>query len=279
MSLSYLPLVTAILSALLGYFFGQRTKKTERVIQYSQDNIKEIYSPMYHQLLEIFNEYLTSIERENLLDIFFKKHLAPDTTIFKLGNVELLDVFYELSQKYSKFKSIRDNSIWKDFWLALENDLYLKVKEEYRSLNSLVYHEFKWQQHILNKPYWLKSYFELMKFLFETSKGTVVALTLMVYISGFLKLFGNDLLPADFFKLSFMFLGMSLTIMISLVVPNIPYISLSTGSKKNSFGRLILKKMVPKLLDWWDKLFLLKHTNDYRKVPKMYDKNNIEGKM
>jgi len=268
----YLPVVAAVLSATLGYGFGVRTKKNDRLIQFTQENLKEVYSPMYHEMKKLVSDSLTYKFREELLDAFFKKYLSSDTSIYKLGNLELLDSFYELSNKYRQFKKIREEELWKEFWWEFENNLFYKVEEGYRNSTNLLYRDFKWQQYIQTKPYWMKAYFESMKFLFVTAKGLNAISFLLVYFSGCSELFGLGIFPEDFWKLSLFILGLSILATTLLLLPNAHYNSLSSNSK-DSFIRLVMKKLFPKMLVKWDRLFIKK---DYDKVPKMHEKQLFE---
>lgn len=268
----YLPVAAAMLSATLGYMFGIRTKKNDRLVQFTQENMKEVFSPMYHEMRRIISDSVKSRDREQLLDKFFEKYLANDTSIYKLGNLELVDTFYELSDSYGQFKQLRDEGPWKEIWWEFENNLFGKVEEGYRNSTNLLYRDFNWQQYIQTKPYWQKFYFESMKFLFETVKGINVISALLVYFSVFFKLLGLVLFPNDFWKFCLMILGMSLVTSLLLIMPNIQYITLTSNSK-DSFSRKIMRKRFPKILAKWDRLFIKK---DYKTVPKMYEKKLFE---
>lgn len=275
MTTNYIPVIAACVAAILGYFFGQRTKKHDRVIQFSLDSVKEIYSPMYHELKDITHSSLPPKERELKIDAFFLKHLSSNTQIYKLGNVEIFDLFYELSNKYMAFKESRDENIWRDFWVSFENEFYFRIKDEYDNLTNLIYHEFKWQQFILNKPYWLKSYYEVMRFLLETFKGILVVLALIAYFTGAFELFKIGLFPKDTFKLCTLLFFMSSVIFTILVMLNLQYINLSAKKRKNSFSRNFMKKFLPRFLTWWDNFLMQKGNNDLSKVPKMFDKKDV----
>ncbi|MGZ9583810.1 hypothetical protein [Paenibacillus marinisediminis] len=270
--MKYLPLVAAILSASLGYMFGIRTKKNDRLFHFTQENLKEVFSPMYHEMKKIISDTVTPKDRELMLDTFFKRYASTDTSIYKLGSLELLDTFYELSNKYEQFKQSRDEGLWKDIWWEFENNLFYKVKEGFRNSTNLLYRDFNWQQYIQTKPYWLKFYFESMKFLYETVKGINVISALLVYFSGCFKLLGLGLFPNDFWLVSLMILGIGLLASLILIMPNIQYITLTSNSK-DSFSRKVMKKRFPKILAKWDRLFIKK---DYDTVPIMYEKKSFE---
>ncbi|MFE5321620.1 hypothetical protein ACFQ88_23220 [Paenibacillus sp. NPDC056579] len=269
----YLPIVAAVLSATFGYIFGIRTKQNDRLIQYTQENLKEIYSPMYHEMKKIISDLINPKDRELMLDTFFERYIDTNSSIYKLGNLELLDIFYELSDRYAQFKLTRDECQWKEIWWEFENNLYYRVEEGYRNSTNLLYRDFKWQQYIQTKPYWMKAYFESMKFLFETAKGLSVISALLVYFSGCFKLIGLSLFPKDFWLFSIMIFGFSVLATVLLMLLNIQYITLSSNSK-NSFIRQVAKKLFPKMLVKWNRLFIKK---DYNKVPKMHEKGFLEG--
>lgn len=265
----YFPLVGAILSATLGYMFGARTKKNERLIQFTQENLKEVFSPLYHEMKKILSVSVKPRERELLLDALFVKYLSIDTTIYKLGNLKLLDTFYELSDSYEKFKKNREEEQWKLFWYDFECILFYKVKEGYSNSTDLLYRDYNWQQYIQTKAYWKKFFYESMRFLYETAKGLNVVSLLLVYFSGCFKLIGLELFPKDFWVFSLMILGLSVMATTFLLLFNIQYITLSSNSK-HSFIRQVMNKLFPNILVKWDGIFNGKRNFD--RVPKMYDK-------
>ncbi|MEC0093216.1 hypothetical protein [Paenibacillus macquariensis] len=266
--IKYLPVIAAILSVVLGFMFGTRTKKNDRLMQYTEENLEKLFSPMYHEMLKIISCEKPK-EREELIDVFFVKYLASDTPIYKIGSLELLDTFYELNDSYNKFKRERDEEIWDEFFYNFECVIFYKVNEGYRNSTNLLYRDFNWHQYIQTKPYWMKFYFESMKFLYETIKGVTVISLLLFYFSGCFSLFKIGLFPKDFWLLSLAFLGLSALTMLILLVPNAQYISLTSNSKQ-SFTRKVMRKHFPKLRANWDGLFRVK--KDYDKVPKMYKK-------
>lgn len=265
----YLPVATAVLSASLGYIYGVRGKKNDRMIQFTQENLKEVYSPMYHELEQIFENITRPEDRERLLDSYFEKYTALDTSAYKLGSLELLDTLYELRDKYKDFKVIRDKAKWEEFWWELNHNLFFKVKEGYRSSIGLLYRDFKWQQYVQAKPYWMRFYLESMRFMFETVKGFNIISLILVYFSGSFELLGADLLPNDFWIFSLLILGMSVLATLVLILPNIQYLTL-TSNPKDSFSRRVMRKLFPKLLVKWDNLFIGKKS--YNDVPKMHEK-------
>ncbi|MBP1996062.1 hypothetical protein [Paenibacillus eucommiae] len=126
---NYVPLLAAIVSMTLAYYYGQRTKIKDRVIDYSKENVKDIWSPLYHELRAIFIQTLPEEkkQREDLLDSFFSKYLSSNTQIYKLDDEELLETFYDLSDKYRGFKNTRDNKLWEEFMHSFKNDFYRKL--------------------------------------------------------------------------------------------------------------------------------------------------------
>ncbi|WP_336772652.1 hypothetical protein [Paenibacillus sp. MMO-58] len=269
---NYLPIAAAIISATLGYMFGIRTKKNDRLIQLTQENLKEVFSPMYHEMKKIFTDSLKPKDRELMLEKFFEKYIGEDTPVYKLGDLELLDTFYELNDKYEQFKLLRKEELWVEFWWEFEFKLRYKIKDGYRNSTNLLYRDFTWQQYIQAKPYWMKFYFESMKFLFDTTKGINVISIILVYFSGCFKIFDLGLFPKDFWIFSLMILGLSVTATFVLMMPNIQYITLSSNSKQ-SLLRQVIKKMIPKVLLKWDNLFIKRN---YDNVPKMYEKKLFE---
>jgi len=269
----YLPIAPAILSATLGYMLGIRNKKNDRLIQFTQENLKDVFSPMYHELKHIITYSESSKNREMMIDNFFENYNTKNTNIYKLGNLELLDTFYELNDKYVQFKLLRDEELWKEIWWELENKFFYKIEDGYKNSTNLLYRDFRWQQYIQSKPYWMKFYFESMKFLFDTAKGINIICFLMFYFSGCFELLGQKLFPKDFWIFSLVILGLSLMTTLVLLMPNVQYLSMSSNSKQ-SFSRKVIKKIFPKLLDRWDNFVVGKR--NFEKIPKMYEKKSLD---
>jgi len=270
--IKYLPVITSIITATLGYMFGGRSKRNDALVQSTKESLEKAFNPIYHEIEFEIKGAENSTQREKMLDKFFKKYTSNTTIIYKLGNSKLIDEFYELSHKYKSFKSLRDENLWKDFWYEFENNFFLKIKEGYKNSINLLHRDLNWQQYVQAKPYWQKFYFETMKFLFDTVKGINIALLLTVYFSGCFKLFGLDLFPSSFWEASVVLLIVSLCLTGFLMMLNVQYLTLSSNSREG-FTRKIMKKVMPRTLKWWDNLFLKR---EYDKVPKMYDKKTFE---
>ena len=262
----YLPIITAIISVVLGYIFGSRAKKNERLLQYTEENLRQVFSPMYHEILKITANQ-ESKKREILIDALFAKYLANETPIYKIGNLELLDIFYELSERYNTFKLERSEQLWNEFWYDFINILFYKVNQGYRNSTKLLYQDFIWQQFIQSKPYWMKFYFESMKFLYETFKGINIACLLLFYFSASFTLFGLGLFPGDFWKLCLVLLGLSISTTLLLIPLNAQYIDLTSNTKDN-FYRRFMKKRLPNFYAKLNNIFISK--KNYDNIPEMY---------
>ncbi|MEK3836544.1 hypothetical protein [Paenibacillus sp. FSL R7-0128] len=267
----YIPVITAIFSAVLGYLFGVRSKTNDRLIRYTEENLKEVFSPIYHDFLKINSEH-RSREREKLIDSFFMNYLARDTMIYKIGNLELLNTFYDLNEKFTLFKKERSELLWEEFYKEFYFKFFLKLKENYENSTILLYRDFNWQQYTQSKPYWMKFYFEIINFLFETFKGIVWISIFLTYFSGASNLIGKDLFPKDFWMLSLFILGSSVLVTLVLLFLNIQYLIL-TSTSQQSLTRKIMKKHVPKVLRKWDDFLSVDNNIN---IPKMYKKQLFE---
>ncbi|WP_337102016.1 hypothetical protein [Paenibacillus sp. YIM B09110] len=266
----YLPVLAAVISVSLGYMYGVRSKKNDRIMQLTQESLKEVYSPMFHEISRIISKMVKPIDREKMMDSFFDKYASDVTSVYKLGNLGLMQSFYELSNKYQQFKLTRDSSVWKDVWYEFEEVIFYEVKSGYMNSVNLLYRDFKWQQYIQAKPYWMKLYFESIKFLHETANGAIVTSAILLYFSGFFRLLGLGLFPKDFWVISLIIFVMSVLASLFLALFNMQYIILSSNIKQ-SLLRKSMNKIFPKLLFKWDGLFSVR--KNYNKVPPMYDIN------
>ncbi|WP_405114235.1 hypothetical protein MHH28_09445 [Paenibacillus sp. FSL K6-1217] len=269
--IKYLPVIAAIFSAVLGYLFGVRSKTNERLIRYTEENLKEVFSPIYHDFLKINSEQ-RSREKEELIDSFFMNYLERDTLIYKIGNLELLNTFYGLNEKYNIFKKERSELLWEEFYKDFYFKFFLKLKEKYENSTILLYRDFNWQQYTQSKPYWLKFYFEIINFLFETFKGIVWISIFLTYFSGASNLIGKDLFPKDFWMLSLFILGSSALVTLVLLFLNIQYLIL-TSTSQQSLIRKIMKKHAPIIFRKWDGFLSVDNNIN---IPKMYKKQLFE---
>lgn len=231
---------------------------------------------MYHEIKDMLGDSISPKSRELALDKFFQKYNSVDISIFKLGNMNLLNTFYELKDQYKLFKQLRDDKLWKELWWEFEKGFFCKLEETYWNSIALLYREFNWQQYIQTKPYWMRFYFETMKFLFETFKGLSIISLILFYFSGCFKLIGLKLLPSDFWLISLIILGFSSITTALLTMPNAQYIELTSNSKK-SFFRNIIKNKLPKLYTRWDGFLVSKKNID--KMPAMYRKQFFEDEI
>ncbi|MFS0840374.1 hypothetical protein [Paenibacillus sp. 1P03SA] len=266
---TYLPFAVAVVSATLGYFFGSRTKKNDRIILYTQENLKDVVSPFYHEMIRIMNRSLQPKQREDLLDNFFEMYMSNNTFVYKLGNLNVLDSFYDLNLKYLEFKQNRDVTKWNEFWHSLEENFFNTIKKEYRGSISLVYHQFKWQQYIHVQTYWKRIYFELVKFLYDTAIGMIAVSLILIYFSGLFKFFGLGVFAKEFLVDSLLFFGFSVVLAAFLTIINTQYSNMSSNTKQIDW----LDKKLSKILNW--RKFSVEK-KDFSDVPNMYEKKLLD---
>ncbi|WP_438431373.1 hypothetical protein [Gorillibacterium sp. sgz500922] len=262
----YLPLGTAIISASIVYWYSMRSKKGDRLIQFTQDNLREIYSPIYHEMKKIINKSICPKDRERMLDSFFDKYSNINTSIYKLGNIELLNSFYDLQEKFAMFKPSRDLELWRNFWWEFENLFFYKISQGYKNSIALLYREFNWQQHLQISPYWKKIYLELVKFLFDTAKGSNVALLFIEYLIISSNIFAINLFPRDSWKVNLKILGLSVLFTLILKFANLDYSNFTSNPQKGVISKSF-EKYFPRVSKWWKNMFITKRS--YNKVPEM----------
>ncbi|PEA52929.1 hypothetical protein CON64_20905 [Bacillus pseudomycoides] len=86
----FLPFILPILTAIVGYIFGQKTSKVNRFYSQNENNLKNIIEPLYFGIKSIKREKST-FQKEKLLDKLFDSYILENKGIYQLGNKDLVD--------------------------------------------------------------------------------------------------------------------------------------------------------------------------------------------
>ncbi len=287
-------IITATISAFLGYFYYQRNKKAEQFQNQVNENIRDVCSPIFIFLRKI-NRSQDFYTKQSQLKEFFEKYSSPDSKIYKLGNgivekyFELDDLFYTCNtEKY-------DEDRWLDFWCMYHN-FYKTIVDEYWNNLYVVYGNFKWDRFIQQKNIYLRIYYNIIRLLYDTSVFSVLACSVALYFAILNALDSNKIFSDKY--LFYIALGWFFSIMFFgfMMMLGNHYLALtinknSTSSKLKliiskslcKVMKKILNKLVPKLVnkyDTWISSEKIKKKGKYKiYLPnKIYDGINDENK-
>ncbi|MFD2368879.1 hypothetical protein ACFSO0_02515 [Brevibacillus sp. GCM10020057] len=272
----YLPIVLSFVTATLGYIVGIRTKKFERLYSHAQENLKDICSPMFHELKKIKREE-SSEQREELLKSFFEKYTDSTSNVFKLANRFMLSWFYEMEEEFIGFLKDRETEKWKSFWYKFEG-FYTMLENEYYANYDLVYRDFRWMRSIWKGNSLLRIVQEMIRFLYEISVFIVIVSAFILYFTIYDLFVDTDLIPNGSIQIAIMVTLFSIVIWALMSIIASHYLSMTKlDSKKSVIGKFFLKRF-PKVFSFYDKWLgnQPKWVKEKIKVPEMYQKEYTE---
>ncbi len=208
--LTFIPLIAAVLSGFVGYFFIIRWKKRDRFFTMTEDSLKECYSPIYHELRLIMDS-LEPKEKKTIIDDFLKKYMSSSTPIYKISDSFLIDWFYETQKAYSQFLSEWTPDNWKLFWKKLLS-FYRMLESRYRDTHFYVYKDIRWNEYLSRKNPFFRLLIEFSGFLYEL----FAFLSALIFISILIYLYGLMVHIPGCNKTGLIWLGVSLFIAIAL---------------------------------------------------------------
>lgn len=184
--LPFMPLIAAVLSGFVGYFFIIRWKKRDRFLAMSEDSLKECYSPIYHELRLIMDS-LEPKEQKTFIDVFFKKYMSSSTPIYKISDSFLIDWFYETEKAYTQFLSEWTSDNWKLFWKKFLS-FYGMLDSCYRDAHFNVYKDIHFNEYLSKKNRFLSLLIEFLDFLYDffVFLSTMLLISMLFYIYGFM---------------------------------------------------------------------------------------------
>lgn len=248
----YLPLMTTLLAASLTYFFGYKKGKNEKFTSQLEDNLSNIISPLFHAMKKI-NEEESLFQREKLIREFFAKYTSEGTSIYKISNKSILDWFYDTYDFYLIFVKDKSDENWENFWVYF-NELYHKVRVEYKNVRGIIYSDYKWYSTLVQKNYLLRALVEILAFIYETVKFFIASCLFIIAIAVFQRFEGTTLIPAEFTKVVLELLFIFLMICCFLTIVLSDYFS-SKQAQKDSFLKILFQKLFPTISEKWNRTF------------------------
>lgn len=244
-----------------------------------KESLEYAISPIYHNL-----RYINSINnaglREKEIQLFFLKYSSPDTDIFKVSSLFLINSFYDAEGSFKVFQGCRNEREWEIFCKEFKK-FYCCIDNEYFEACSILSTQYRWAKELNNSNIWIRLCKELIKFLYELTKVLIIIIFLFFYF-----VFTMSLSKA--YDLSFLerykdiiaaIITATITLFGFLMMLNGSYLSIYSMQKREGIIKKIikknLKKKLPKLYNWYEnrlKNFLKKDDN----YPEMYVKKDID---
>lgn len=263
--LPFMPLIASIFTGFVGYFLGIRGKKRDRFLNMAEDNLKEFYSPIYHEIhLILASQHIT--DRKILIDDFFKKYMSSSTPIYRIGNSFLLDWFYEMEKAYSLFLSERTIGNWSKFWRMFLS-FYQMMESNYRNIHFTVFRDVQWKEYLSRKNMFFSLLIEIVGLLYEA----IAFLTVAAFISILLGLYGVLVGIPGCNKTVLMWLVIAflatILLLSFLIVIAHSYLMYKTPSRMNDNS--LLTRLIEKIfhMDTWEEWLAKKYPDEV--VPEM----------
>lgn len=261
----YLTIAINIFSVFAGYFFGVRRYKTE----YFYNNLKEclgfVLSPMLNEMKKIKNEDCL-YSKEKLLKSFFDKYCCPDTMIYKIGNLFILQWFLDMEVLYREYCKCKDCNTWEKFWVKFEY-YYIMIEDYYDDAFSTLYIDHKWMLKLQSSSFTYRFFNELARFIHEYIKifvaaGAMIILAILSDIVSGTKIFSNEVISI-FLIIYLMVVGLfGFTMMLATNYA----VSINSQKTKSNFKKFIEKK-IPKVIKWWGEFPKSKSKDDNILIP------------
>ncbi|HEX8965441.1 MAG TPA: hypothetical protein VF820_03365 [Patescibacteria group bacterium] len=159
-------LLLAVVASLLGYIWGQRTKRFDQYYTQSSESLKDACSPIFHELRQIINSKHNE-KQEILIREFFERYTGKESKIYKIGNVDIINDFYELSDSYESWTRLRTEDQMSEMFDKLKHFYFIIEKEYYDTIKSIFY-KYKWNRFILSKIYPARIFFEFFRVIHDT---------------------------------------------------------------------------------------------------------------
>lgn len=265
--LNYLPVLIAILAAILGYVSGQRGNKINRFYSQVETNLKEVCGPLYFLLDEIQNVE-DSDERESKLDYLFINYVSEKNKLFMLGNRYIIEYILRAERKYKRFKKTRKQEDWEIFWQEFA-PIRIMIENQYWNNFQISYGEYKWFQKTLVSNIFVRIWYELLFFLFQAGQAIInvmaIFTTYTIYDYYVIHQFPKGTV-LDSFIILLVLIGIYGFLLI--IGPDIKV--LRNKDNKSKF-RIIFEKILPKPFEKWDQFINAKKEDN---IPDMHYQTN-----
>lgn len=176
----YLPILVAIIAASIAYLYAKRNNKLNNFYTQVKESLEGILGSMYFDLRIIF-QIEDEVEKDYEVQKWFNKHGHIEMSLFKLGDLNLINSYLDLEKEYRKLTN-RTQKDQKAFYINLER-FYSNLDKHYWNSFQSLYNDYNWFNTVLNRPFPVKIALELAKHLQNFSQ-------LIFYLSTFTIFFG-----------------------------------------------------------------------------------------
>lgn len=266
----FLPVISSMIAAFLGYFFGQRGKKNQQFIKQVENSLDEVCAPLFYELKKI-KEISNNYKKEKMLKVMFEKYTAENSKVHKIGNMNILECFYELEKTFSILSKERKDNDRIKFNIQFSK-FYSMVEKEYWINVTVMYRDYRWFTYSSSKSYFTKYVVGLTRFIYEIAKLFVIIWLLGCYLLIYQKIIGQAIVPLFVSEIIIyssapVILLFLFTWMIIITYKGVIY------QKRSEVSRWMRKKF-PRLMHFWEGESFENPKIDKNKIdiPKMYKK-------
>ncbi|GIN89124.1 hypothetical protein J22TS1_01750 [Siminovitchia terrae] len=186
--LEYLPFLIPLIPLLVAfivYSLGRRGHRINKLYSQIENNLTNACGPMYFNLkriCELGTESQINYEIENRLENFFSKFSSVKFPIHQLGNLAVLELFIKTEKEYHSFIESPTKEHWEQLKKSL-HDLKNELDREYYANFETLYKDYLWDRKHVEGNFFIRMFFELMKFVKETVNFLTVCSLLFVYFA------------------------------------------------------------------------------------------------
>lgn len=265
----YIPVILAILTPILTYLIGVRKGNNEKFNLQLENNLKDVISPMIHEIKAITRKQEESNERNKLLKKFFEKYGASDSKLYEMSNKYIADRYYETEKYYYEFMKNRNQNDWEDFWTYFINFNKL-IDNEYNKIKGILYSNYVWLMDLSNKNKILRILMEIMVMLYELTKFSLMASGLFLFALIILLIKGNVVIYGYVKVITCLWFLASVALWGVLTMCVSTYIQ-AIQVQKDSEIRKALERKFPKLIKKYDEFiyFDLEKEKGKLHIPRM----------
>lgn len=240
----YLPLAIAFFTFFLGYIVSLRYKKLDRFYTQIQENLKEICSPMYHEIRDIFRAR-TPEDRDRVIDTFFQKYSSRESGIYKIGNNFLLEWYFMMEDSFYNYKSNQTDKNWEEFWLYFYR-FNVMLKSEYWSNFRILYYEFRWLRNIWGTNNYLFRFIkETTRFIIDSLNFLVGVILILFSYMIYTKIIGKFKISNEYVELIAVISIFVFVLWGFMMIVGSFYYSLMKITLKKSIFRKLIESVVP----------------------------------
>ncbi|WP_234122372.1 hypothetical protein [Clostridium hydrogenum] len=265
----YIPVILAILTPILTYLIGVRKGNNEKFDLQLENNLKDVISPMLHEIKAITRQQEESNERNKLLKKFFEKYGASDSKLYEMSNKYICDKYYETEKYYYKFMQNKNQNNWEDFWTYFISFNKL-IDNEYNKIKSILYSNYVWLMDLSNKNKISRVFMEIMVMFYELSKFILMAC--IIFLIAMVIYYEEDKSFIHGYDIKIMILLSLAILIVNMILSSClsEYIQ-AIQNQKDSMIKKYLRRKHPNIIKKYDEFIYFDLEKEKRKlhIPRM----------